>query len=142
MNDRSKPPEREDSPRGYFLSIEDGEELRRIGEAAGVSFDSWLADRNRTSFVRRMEQQDEWHDRACTLHDSTYAHLRAVIENCKTATAEAIRHQLVGLLPETREMEPEVAARMREHGLGHLVDLQEQRVQANWAEYGYGEKQA
>jgi len=70
--------------------------------------------------------------------DSTYRHLRAVIENCKHSPVDAIRHQLVGLLPEVQTFDPEVAARMREKGMGHLVDLQEERAQEAWAEYGYG----
>lgn len=71
--------------------------------------------------------------------DSTYAHLRAVIDNCKQTDATAIRHQLVGLLPEVRDMEPDQKDRMRSKGMGHLVERHERTIRANWAEYGYGE---
>jgi hypothetical protein len=71
--------------------------------------------------------------------EAVVAAVKAVIENCKTAAPEMIRHQLVGLLPEVQEMEPEVKARMREKGLGDLVDRHEAMVRENWAKYGYGE---
>lgn len=70
--------------------------------------------------------------------DSTYRHLRAVIENCKTMDAAAIRHQLVGLLPEVQDPDPDLAKRLREKGMGHLTDRAEQLAQDGWAEYGYG----
>lgn len=70
--------------------------------------------------------------------DSTYAHLRAVIENCKHSPVDAIRHQLVGLLPEVRDMEPEHKDALRAKGMGHLVDRHEQDIARNWADYGYG----
>jgi hypothetical protein len=71
--------------------------------------------------------------------DSTYARLRAVIENCKHATVEVIRHQLVGLMPETREMDPESAARMRAEGMGNLVDRADELAREGWRRYGYGD---
>lgn len=70
--------------------------------------------------------------------ESTYAHIRAVVENCKHSPVGAIRHQLVGLLPEVRTFDPDVAARMRAKGLGHLVERQEHAASVAWAEYGYG----
>lgn len=130
-----------DPKRGYFLSAKDAEQLLQIVKSLGFDLTDWLADRTQSSFVKRLDQVDEWYDRLGRESDSTYSHLRAVIENCKTATPEMIRHQLVGLLPETREMEPAEAARMREHGLGTLVDLQELRVREGWKQYGYGESQ-
>jgi hypothetical protein len=90
------------------------------------------------------EQVEKHHDRAtdegtrlCDELDSIYAHIRAVAENCKHSDVQAIRHQLVGLLPEVREIEPERAERMRESGLGNLVDLQTERVREAWASFGY-----
>lgn len=125
--------------RGYFLSAEDADQLRAIGEAIGFPFDAWLADRTQSSFVKRMEQQSDFADRFAEELDSTYRHLRAVIENCRHQDAAAIRHQLVGLLPEVQTHDPDVAAKMREKGLGHLVERQEWMAQGNWSDYGYGE---
>ena len=125
--------------RGYFLSFEDGEYLRRVGEIIGLDIAGWLADRERSSYTRRMERSwDDVRKQGAEI-DATYAHLRAVIENCKTMDAAAIRHQLVGLLPETRELDPEIAARMREKGLDALADRSAELVKQGWREYGYGE---
>lgn len=88
---------------------------------------------------KRLDEAWKESDRLSAECDSTYAHLRAVIENCKHMPVEAIRHQLVGLLPEVQTFDPDVAARMREQGLGHLVERQEQAARAAWDEYGYGE---
>ncbi|MEA2492800.1 MAG: hypothetical protein QOJ29_711 [Thermoleophilaceae bacterium] len=66
--------------------------------------------------------------------DSLYAHLRAVIENCKTTDAAAIRHQLVGLMPGTQPASAELREKMPD-----LAALQDQRVRETWAEYGYPE---
>jgi hypothetical protein len=73
----------------------------------------------------------------CSELDSTYAHLRAVIENCKHTDVAAIRHQLVGLLPEVQDLEPEVANRMRAKGMGHLADRHADLVRSNWSDFGY-----
>jgi hypothetical protein len=127
----------EPDPRGYFLSHEDGEELRRLGYALGFDFAGWLEARQRSGLIRRMDREREWADRTGTDLDSIYAHLRAVIENCKTMDSGAIHHQLVGLLPEVRSLDLDVAARMREKGLGHLVDRSEATAKAAWAEFGY-----
>lgn len=89
---------------------------------------------------KRLDEAWKESDRMATEIDSTYAHLRAVIENCKTTDAAAIRHQLVGLLPETREMEPERKAELRAADMGHLVERHEAQVRENWAGYGYGEE--
>jgi hypothetical protein len=70
--------------------------------------------------------------------ESTYAHLRAVIDNCRHSPVEAIRHQLVGLLPETRDLEPEVEQQMLAQGLDHLVERHKGLVRDAWAEFGYG----
>ena len=90
----------------------------------------------------QVRRQDFWFDnekRNSDEIDSTYAHLRAVIENCKTMDAAAIRHQLVGLLPETRFPDPELQTRLREKGMGHLADRGEQAAREGWAQYGYPE---
>jgi hypothetical protein len=129
----------EDPKRGYFLSAEDADQLREIGRLTGFPMEGWFEDRTRSSFVKRMDQRDDWADVAGRHHDSTYAHLRAVIENCKTATPDAIRHQLVGLLPETRDLEPEAKSQMRSGGLGNLVERHESNIRAGWAKYGYGD---
>ena len=94
------------------------------------------SDSGRERVLKRLAKEA---DDAAAEIDSTYAHIRAVIENCKHMPVEAIRHQLVGLLPEVREMEPTAKREMREHGLGHLVERHEWMVQGNWADYGYGE---
>lgn len=87
----------------------------------------------------RAHSAQEEADRLAAELDSTYGHLRAVIENCKHTPVEAIRHQLVGLLPEVQGFEPEVEREMRDKGMGHLVDRQRWMVQGNWSDYGYGE---
>jgi hypothetical protein len=91
---------------------------------------------------RRLEDEAVQVARVSIELDSTYAHLRAVVENCKHVPVEAIRHQLVGLLPECQEMEPDLIKRLREKDLGHLADRHQALVRDNWAEYGYGEASA
>lgn len=76
-------------------------------------------------------------DRLAIENESTYAHLRAVIENCAHSPVDAIRHQLVGLLPEVREIEPERRQKMLDAGMGHLVERHEAQVRENWAAFGY-----
>lgn len=88
---------------------------------------------------KRLDEAWDESDRLANELDSTYAHLRAVIENCKHTDSAAIRHQLVGLLPEVQTFDPDVAARMRENGLGHLVERGEWLARGNWSDYGYGE---
>jgi hypothetical protein len=87
----------------------------------------------------KLSRAQDDHDKTLAELDSTYRHLRAVIENCKHSPVEAIRHQLVGLLPEVQGFEPEVEREMREKGLGDLVERQRWMVQGNWSDYGYGE---
>ncbi|HMF60922.1 MAG TPA: hypothetical protein VK595_11150 [Vicinamibacterales bacterium] len=70
-------------------------------------------------------------DRMASEIDSTYAHLRAVIENAKTMPAEAIRHQLVGLLPEVQSASDEL--REKFPALAERLDT---GARAAWAEYG------
>lgn len=74
--------------------------------------------------------------------ETTYAHLRAVVGNCgkprKGSRLAAIRHQLVGLLPEVRTYDPAEAEEMRAKGLGDLVDRRNDLAREGWAEYGYG----
>lgn len=89
--------------------------------------------------ARRQEWDERQNLAAMDKLDSTNAHLRAVIENAKTATVEAIRHQLVGLLPDVRDMDPEFKERLRAKGMGHLVEHHEAMVKANWAKFGYPE---
>ena len=97
----------------------------------------WKAVADKTA--QRLRDEQKRGDELAAELDSTYAHMRAVIENCKHTPVEAIRHQLVGLLPEVQGFEPEVEREMREKGMGHLVDRQNWLVQGNWSEYGYGE---
>jgi len=80
-------------------------------------------------------------DRLADELDSTYAHMRAVIENCKRTDSAAIRHQLVGLLPEVRPMSPEATEKARAEGgqWAALVERHEARVRENWAKLGYPE---
>lgn len=73
-------------------------------------------------------------DRMAQELDSTYAHLRSVIENFKQTDVAAIRHQLVGLLPEVQGPSDEMRQRMPD-----LAKLTEQRAQEAWASYGYPE---
>lgn len=89
--------------------------------------------------IEKLRQAQEDHDRTLGELDSTYRHMRAVVENCKHSPVDAIRHQLVGLLPEVQGFEPEVVREMREKGMGHLVERQEWLVQGNWSDYGYGD---
>lgn len=85
----------------------------------------------------RRQRQEEWLSRRGDEEiDSVYGYLRAVVQNCWGATVEAIRHQLVGIL--ARPMDPGDAQRMRERGLGDLVERHEALVRETWAEYGYG----
>lgn len=91
---------------------------------------------------KRLDEAWKDSDRMAAELDSTYRHLRAVIENCKHVPVEAIRHQLVGLLPEVQTPDPDVAERMRKQGMGHLVERQEWMAQGNWSDYGYGEPPA
>lgn len=74
--------------------------------------------------------------------ESLRAHLRAVVENCRHTTVEGIRHQLVGLLPETQPLPPDLEAALREQGMTHLVDQHNSRVQQAWKDYGYGPEEA
>lgn len=88
---------------------------------------------------RRHDQEFADHRAAEHELDSTYGHLRAVIENCRqTKNIDAIRHQLVGLLPEVRPMDAGQAGQLRERGMGHLVERHEAGVQEAWREFGYG----
>lgn len=88
---------------------------------------------------RRQDFDEKMELRTMDELDTTYAHLRAVVENCKRQNdPEAIRHQLVGLLPECRELDPERAQALRDTGHGDLVDLHNAKVAESWAEYGYG----
>ena len=125
--------------KGYFLSAGDADELRRIGRLVGIDFDQWLDDRQQSSFRRRLERERELSNKIDEESESTYRHIRAVIENCKHQDAAAIRHQLVGLLPEVRTFDPDEAQKMRDAGLGHLVDRQEYLAQGNWSDFGYGD---
>ena len=89
------------------------------------------------SLERQRDEAQRAADRLAVELDSTYAHLRAVIENCKHSPASTIRLQLVGLLPEVREMEPEQRQKMIAAGMGHLVERHDALVRENWAEFGY-----
>jgi hypothetical protein len=97
---------------------------------------------SRKQTTRHIDQGHFAAERANIELDETYRLLRAVIESCKHQPADAIRHQLVGLMPETRALDPEVATKMREKGMGHLVTRSEQNVLAGWASYGYPEPPA
>lgn len=88
--------------------------------------------------LRRQDFDEKHHDETMAELDSTYCHLRAVIENCRHSSVDAVRHQLVGLLPEARDFEPEVKEQMRAGGMADLVDIQAERVRQAWADYGYG----
>ena len=83
----------------------------------------------------RAALERSWDDAAqlATELDSTYRHIRAVIENCKHSPAEVIRQQLVGLLPEVRGPSDELRERFPA-----LAARQDEAVQAAWAEYGFG----
>lgn len=64
--------------------------------------------------------------------DSTYAHLRAVISLCEGADVAAIRHRLVGLLPEVQPPSSELRERLPD-----LAARRDATVREAWAEYGY-----
>ncbi len=66
--------------------------------------------------------------------DATYAGIRALVGQALDMQPKGMKAALVGLLPEVRDIEPERKARMREKGLGHLVERQEQRVAENWSD--------
>ena len=88
---------------------------------------------------RHLDYANDEIDRLAIEVDSTYAHIRSVAENCKTATPEAIRAQLVGLLPEVRDMDEELKNRLLARGMGHLVERHAEMVRKNWADFGYPE---
>jgi uncharacterized Zn finger protein (UPF0148 family) len=68
--------------------------------------------------------------------DSVYAHLRAVVENCRqTGDVEAIRHQLVGLLPEVQPASEGLRERFPE-----VADLRDRQAREAWVRYGYPSK--
>ncbi len=71
-------------------------------------------------------------ERQSNEQDATYAAIRALVGQALDMGPKGMKAALVGLLPEVRDIEPERKARMREKGLGHLVDVQEQRVAENW----------
>lgn len=91
--------------------------------------------------LRRQEFDERINNKMMAELDSVYAHLRAVIENCKTADVAAIRHQLVGLLPEVQPCDPDLAERLRANGMGHLVERASHFAQDAWAGWGYPEEQ-
>lgn len=98
------------------------------------------ADENllaRHGVPKALERAWEHADQQADELDSIYAHIRAVAENCKTTDVAAIRHQLVGLLPECQGLDPERERLMRERGMGHLVEQRQADVRAAWASYGY-----
>jgi hypothetical protein len=90
--------------------------------------------------LHRLEDEEAHAARIAIEMETICASLRAVIENCRTMPVEAIRHQLVGLLPEVQPLPPDLAQRMREKNMGHLVDRHEAMTRANWAEFGYPEE--
>lgn len=73
-------------------------------------------------------------DRMADELDSIYAHLRAVIENCKHSPVETIRHQLVGLLPEVQPLAQELRDKFPD-----LAARQDEAVREAWKGYGYGD---
>lgn len=91
--------------------------------------------------VRRQDLAIKLEMQTCDELDSLRAYVRTVVENCKHTTVEGIRHQLVGLLPETQPLPPDLEASMREKGMTDLVDLHNSRVQQAWKDYGYGPAQ-
>lgn len=71
-------------------------------------------------------------DRLADELESLETHLRAVIENCEHMDVGAIRHQLVGLLPEVRPPSAELCEKLPD-----LAARRDEAVREAWAGYGY-----
>lgn len=86
---------------------------------------------------KRLDEAWKESDRLAGELDTLLAYLRAVIENCKTVDAAAIRHQLVGLLPEVKPPSDDLRAKFPD-----LAAIQDENVRDAWARYGYPEGKA
>ena len=74
------------------------------------------------------------YERVCDQLDAVVAAVKALIGQARELEPEAMRHALVGLLPEVQPIDPAKLA-----GRPDLIERDRERVRAAWREYGYGD---
>lgn len=86
---------------------------------------------------KRVQEQADYAADADAAYESLRAGVLAVIDHCKTMPVETIRILLVGLLPETQDLEPDVRARMIAAGGEALVEHIDELTREAWQSFGY-----